>query len=143
MIFTDKSYGLNPLLKHIVSRERIPSNPGYSDQIIDLVPADGINQLPMLRLPSLFNGLCQRFLDTQDDVSMIAAEQLVDGMDLDEGWCDRNLHLLNASPEVLNLAVRLIEGKSSRVDDFSEGAVTCFVANREEVERLRRIPGYE
>lgn len=72
---------------------------------------------------------------------MIAVEQLVDGMNLDDDWCEKNL--CNASLKVHQLATRVVAGKQSRLDDFSNNTVTCFIANAGEAERLRRIPGYE
>jgi len=141
VLLGDRSCGLDPLVNNIISRDKAPSNPAYSSQIMDLIPVAVVNNLPMPRLSSLFAGVCHRFLESNDDIAMIAAEQLVDGMDLDDGWCERNLR--NASPEVHQLATRLVAGKQSRLDDFSEKTVTCFIANAGEAERLRRIPGYE
>lgn len=116
VLLADRSYGLDPIFKNVVSWDKIPANPSYRIQIIDLIPVAEVNHVPIPRLPSLFAGLCQRFLDTHDDVAMIAAEQLVDGMDLDRGWCERNL--CSVSPEVIQLAIRLVAGKHSRLDDF-------------------------
>ncbi|KUJ16023.1 uncharacterized protein LY89DRAFT_735167 [Mollisia scopiformis] len=141
VILGDKIYGLNPISKNVLSRDKVPSNPSYSSQIMDLIPPAEINQLPIPRLPVLLVGLCRRFLESHDDVAMIAAEQLVDGMDLDDGWCDRNLS--GVSSAVLEMSSRLVAGKTSRLDDFSENTITCFIANEDEVERVRRIPGYE
>lgn len=118
------------------------SDSACSKQITDIIPVVDVNQLPMPRLPSLFAGFCQRFLDTQDDAAMIAAEQLVDGMDLDEGWVERNLGGI-ASPKVFQLATKLVAEKRSRIDDFSENNVTCFIADDTEAKRVRQIPGYE
>jgi len=38
----------------------------------------------MPRLAPLFEGFYRKFCNTRDDLSAIAAEQLVDGMNLDE-----------------------------------------------------------
>jgi hypothetical protein len=141
VILADKIYGLNPISKNVLSRDKASSIPSYSSQIVDLIPPTDIHQLPMPRLPVLLVGLCRRFLESHDDVAMIAAEQLVDGMDLDEGWCDRNLS--SVSSEVLEIASKLVAGKASRLDDFSENTITCFIANKDEAERVRGIPGYE
>jgi hypothetical protein len=141
VLFSDRRYGLNPLHQYTVARNNSQSNPAYSTQIVDLIPSAEIYQLPMPRLPSLFSGFCHRFLESHDDVAMMAAEQLVDGMDLDEGWCQRNLR--TSSPEVFKLANRLVVEKRSRLDDFSENTVTCFIPNDKEAARVRRIPGYE
>jgi hypothetical protein len=72
---------------------------------------------------------------------MIAAKQLMDRMDLDSGWCRRNLG--NTSVEMNQLVNGLIAGKKSRIDDVSGNTVPCFIANAEEAARLRLIPGYE
>jgi hypothetical protein len=143
VLLADKSYGLDPLVNNIVSLGKTAPNPNpmYSSQIMDLIPPAEISNIPIPRLPPLFAGLCRRYLESNDDVAMIAAEQLVDGMDLDGSWCTRNL--CNASVEVHQLASGLIAGKQSRIDDFSENKVTCFITNAEEAERLRLIPGYE
>ncbi|TVY92921.1 hypothetical protein LAWI1_G004653 [Lachnellula willkommii] len=142
VLLADKSYGLDPLVNNISCGKTTPNpNPTYSSQIMDLIPPAEVGNIPIPRLPSLFAGLCRRYLESNDDVAMIAAEQLVDGMDLDGGWCTRNLR--NTSFEIHQLANRLIASKQSRLDDFSENTVTCFIANAEEAERLRLIPGYE
>ena len=106
-----------------------------------MISPDDVSNLPIPRLPSLFAGICQRYLESKDDVAMIAAEQLVDEMDLDSGWCTRNLG--NTSVEMHQLVNGLLAGKKSRVDDFSGNTVACFMANAEEAARLRLIPGYE
>ncbi len=141
VILADKMYCLNPISKNVLSRDEAPSNPSYSSQIMDLIPPTEIHRLPIPKLPVLLVGLCRRFLDSHDDVALIAAEQLVDGMDLDEGWCERNLSTI--SSDVLDIANRLVAGKASRLDDFSENTITCFIANKYEAERVRGIPGYE
>lgn len=140
VLLADSSYGLQPLVKNVIRPHDDPSNLVFSNQIVDLVSANEVHSLPIPRLPPLFAGLCQRFFDSYDDVAMIAAEQLVDGMDLDEDWCERNLR--NASPKVRQLASRLVAEKHLRLDDFSENMVTCFVTAGE-AKRLRLIVGYE
>jgi hypothetical protein len=143
VLLADKSYGLDPLVSNVVPRGNAApnSNPTYSSQIMDLISLDEVGNLPIPRLPSLFTGLCWRYLESKDDVAMIAAEQLVDGMDLDSEWCTRNLR--GISVEIRRLANGLIAGKKSRIDDFSENTVSCFITNAKESGRLRLIPGYE
>ena len=143
VLLADKSYGLDPLVHNIVvhGKPSPNSNSIYGGQILDLISPDDVSNLPIPRLPSLFAGLCQRYLQSKDDAAMIAAEQLVDGMDLDSGWCTRNL--CNTSVEMHQLVNGLLAGKKSRVDDFSGNTVACFMANAEEAARLRLIPGYE
>lgn len=142
VLFSDTRCGLDPLLQNILDCKTVPPEPICSAQIMDFIPAYELWHIPLPRLPPLFGGLCQRFLDTRDDIAMIAAEQLVDGMDLDDGWCERNFGG-NSNLEVFHLAIGLVAGKHSRIDDFSENMVTCFIPNDEEARRVRQIPGYE
>jgi hypothetical protein len=143
VLLPDKSYFLDPLFNNIVSggKPAPNSNPIYSSQILDVISPDDVSNLPIPRLPSFFTGLCRKYLESKDDVAMIAAEQLVDGMDLDSSWCTRNLG--STSVEMHQLVNGLIAGKNSRIDDFSGNTITCFIANAEEAARLRLIPGYE
>ena len=125
----------------LVARDKASQDLGYSTQILYLIPAGEVKSLPVTHLPWLFAGLCQRFLYSNDGLAMMSAEQLVDAMDMDESWCDRNL--MNASPPTRQLASRVVKGKQSRLDAFTGKKVTCFVANIEEAQILRFIPGYE
>jgi hypothetical protein len=111
----------------------------YSHQITDLVPASSVTSLPMPRLAPLFEGFCRKFCDTRDDLSAIAAEQLVDGMNLDEDWCSN--HISPERHKELNFALKLVAGKDSRISNFTTNTVTGFIASKEEAERLHRIPG--
>jgi len=81
-----------------------------------------------------------RFLESGDVYSRIAAEQLVDGMDITEEWCEHHLEerFLCAS----GLASDLVHEKRLRMDDFSENKVTCFIRDVEEKALVRNIPGY-
>ncbi|KAF2759374.1 hypothetical protein EJ05DRAFT_344187 [Pseudovirgaria hyperparasitica] len=141
VILSDTSHHLAPLEKHIISQESKLSNPTYSSQLLDMISTDDINSLPLPKLSSLFSGLCQRYVQTKDDVAMIAAEQLVDGTDMNEMWCLR--HLNGASLEVRALASRLIDEKPCRLDAFSGYSVTCFIADSAASDRIKRLPGYE
>ncbi|KAK3945145.1 hypothetical protein QBC46DRAFT_336994 [Diplogelasinospora grovesii] len=141
VIFPASAFGLQPLEKTMI-RTQLLAERWFSKEITDIMPRDEIaTSLPLPRLPSLMVGLCRRYLDTGDDVAMIAAEQLVDGMDLDEEWCER--HLRDSSPEISQLMAGLVAGKASRIDDFSTNQVTCFVRDRDEADKVRKIPGYE
>ncbi|KZF23720.1 hypothetical protein L228DRAFT_122819 [Xylona heveae TC161] len=139
ILFSDTYFGLNPLDRNIVCQDETRSFTTYSRQILDLVSKDDIKYIPVPRLPPFFIGLCRRFLESNDGMARIAAEQLLDGMDLDEEWVKANI--ISAQPQVLELAMTLICEKSSCNDEFLDHDVTCFVADKEEAERLRRIPG--
>lgn len=135
MIFPDTMYGLCPVEKNFatpISNEAVR----YSSQIMDLLSDEQIRQLPWPRLSSLFTGRCQRYLDTNDAVAMTAAEQLVDCLNLDASWCEKNL--LHAKEGVLRLAKGLVQSKAARLDDFCTGGHLGQAAT----EDLSEIPGF-
>lgn len=102
---------------------------------------EDISNLHLPRLAPLLKGLAKRFLDKRDDVAMIAVEQLVDGMDLDEAWVERQLGGSDAA--LLDLVMGQIRSKMSRIDYYMENKTTCFISDEEEAERVRLIPGFE
>ncbi|KAF2435245.1 hypothetical protein EJ08DRAFT_656863 [Tothia fuscella] len=143
VLFSGEHFHMEPLSKTVVIQKSPTANSAYenSKQILDLVGVNDVRCLPMPRLSPLLQGLAQRYLDASDAVAMIAAEQLVDGMDVDECWAKKNL--ADARADVQDLITRLISGKYSRLDDFSENTVTCFLADEREAERVKNIPGYQ
>ena len=70
---------------------------------------------------------------------MIATEQLVDGMDLDETWCKR--HLCGVEPGVVDVILDRVQTKHQRLDDFSENTVTCYVKDEVEAVLVRQTQG--
>jgi hypothetical protein len=139
LLFSDKSWSLEPLDANSVCALK---SGVASPQILDSLDDDlGLSGLRFPRLPALFRGLAHRYIEFDDDMAMIASEQLVDGMDLDQEWIER--HLSSAGGEIFRLAERLVRRKSSRLDEFNGNAVTCFIATRDEAERLREIVGYD
>lgn len=139
IILPDTIFGLQPLEDAIIRREEWDSSPLHSREIVDVIPSINVAAIPFPRLSSLLVGLCRRYLDQADDAAMIAAEQLVDGMNLDQDWCSRNISAAGA--DVWELSQQLILGKSSRMDQFSGNKVTCFMADEAEAKQLRTIPG--
>lgn len=104
-----------------------------------MVPKEHVLSLPFPRLPPLLTGYARRYVESHDDPSMIATEQLVDGMDLDEAWCKK--HLASVESEVVDVIMDRIRSKSQRLDDFSENTVTCYVKDADEATLVRRIRG--
>ncbi len=96
--------------------------------------------LPLPRLAPFLAGLATKFLLTNDDKSMIAVEQLVDGMNLDESWVDSQLP--DCPQIVRDLIMRQIHGKKSRIDYVSDNQITCFVRDEAEAAHVRSIVGY-
>ncbi|KAH7119386.1 ser/Thr protein phosphatase [Dactylonectria estremocensis] len=131
-IFPAALFDLGPIEKHLVRFADCKVH--ISKEMSHLDPVD-IAALPLPRLAPLLRGLAKRYLDTQDDVAMIAVEQLVDGMNLDEAWVERNLKDSDAA--LLGLVANHIHGKQSRIDYYSDNTITCFISGPEEAESVR------
>jgi hypothetical protein len=112
-----------------------------SKQILDLCRPEEVRFLPMPHLAPYLDGLCSRYLEFGDDIAMIAAEQLVDGMDINQDWCTN--HLKGAKSSVCQLVARLVASKGSRLDDFNGNKITCYIADEAEAESVKLIPGYD
>lgn len=112
-----------------------------SRQVLDILPSAKVADVPMPRFPPSLAGLRQRFLSAEDDIAMIAVEQLVDGMDLVNAWLERNLS--TAPLEIRQLVSRLSLGKKSRIDVFWDNSITCFIATAADANLVRQIPDYE
>lgn len=102
---------------------------------------DDIANLHLPRLAALLKGLARRYLDTRDDVAMIAVEQLVDGMNIDQVWVERQLKGSDAA--ILDLVMSQVRSKRSRIDYYTENKITCFISDEEEAKKVRLIPGFE
>ena len=137
-LFSDEIFGLNPLETNNIL---VPDSGVASSQILDSLGDPSMSGLRFPRLSALFSGLARKYLESGDDMAMIACEQLVDGMDLDQEWCER--HLSSVETGVHELAAKLVRQKASRLDDFNGNAVTCFIATQGEADRLRGIVGYD
>lgn len=70
---------------------------------------------------------------------MIAPEQPVDGMDLDEAWCQE--HLAGTDSAVAALVMDRIRSKSQRLDVFRGHKITCYVKDQDEAILVRLIHG--
>ncbi|KAK7544376.1 uncharacterized protein J3D65DRAFT_17172 [Phyllosticta citribraziliensis] len=141
VVFSDKYMKLDPLDQAIVPRTRALKEKSYSSQILESISARDVHLFPMPKLPRLMTSLCERYLESGDVMARIAIEQLVDGMDPDEAWCERNMS--SAADEAQQLVLSIVQRKKFRIDDFSGKTITCFIADQEEVPRLHGIPGYE
>ncbi|KAH7237913.1 ser/Thr protein phosphatase [Fusarium solani] len=137
-IFPAALFDLGPIEKHLV---RFADCKVHISKEMSHLDAVDIAALPLPRLAPLLRGLAKRYLDTQDDMAMIAVEQLVDGMNLDEAWVERNLK--DSDPALLSLAMNRIHGKESRIDYYSDNTITCFISGPEEAESVRLIPGFD
>ncbi len=69
----------------------------------------------------------------------MAAEQLVDGMDLTHEWC--RLHLSTYQAAELKFAVTLVEGKGSRVADFNMDLDRLLKSEDDARSRFSSVPG--
>lgn len=138
LLFSDSYFGLSPLHQNIVpDDERLSTT--CSEQILDLVPRDEIQHLPVPRLPAFFIGLCSKFFESNDCMARIAVEQLMDGMDLDDDWIARNLG--DTTVKVRELATQLVAEKTLRYAENMglEAALPELGVSR--MQDLSSIPG--
>ncbi|PGH07428.1 hypothetical protein GX51_01727 [Blastomyces parvus] len=97
VLFTDQHCHLDPLHEHVVSHQEHQDAKEYSPKILDSVSADQLATLPLPRFVPLFMGFCRTYIETQEVTAAIAAELLVDGMNLDEEWCQTHFHTSQSS----------------------------------------------
>ncbi|OAR00234.1 hypothetical protein LLEC1_06454 [Akanthomyces lecanii] len=136
-IFAADVYGLQPLERNTLPPRDMDG--AVSKEMADL-PLNETATLPLPQLAPFLAGLATKFLLTNDDNAIIAVEQLVDGMDLDESWM--NSQLADRPPTVRDIIIERITGKQSRIDYFSNNQVTCFINDEAEALHLRSIVGY-
>ena len=137
VLLEDNVYGF--ALNHTALTTPV-SNPVYSKEILNVLSATDIADLPFPKLHCLFSGVCQRYKASGEVFFGIASEQLVDGMDISEDACLSCLH--EASTEAREHAVELARSKRDRIDYFSDNTVTCYVVSEDEAMMLSRIPGH-
>ena len=140
VLFPDQQLGLEPLQKTTISTSKHSQHVAYSLHRLDTIPAEALVSIPVPSLIPFFRGLCKNYCETKEAVYAIAAEQLADGMDLDEAWCRE--HMPGPDSKELAHAMALVKGRNSRIDSFSPNAVTCFIPNRVEAQRILPIPGW-
>lgn len=139
IIFSDVSWNLNSLQKVLVKTVEHAESMYYSRHIMDAMEPHHIQQLPFPKLDSLLLGLLRRLSETQDPMARIAVEQLVDGTNINHSWVES--HLNDAEADSRSLLQTLVATKPSRIDDFSENQITCFIADEEEAAQIQHIPG--
>lgn len=140
VLFSDRYCHLNPLDQNIVSRQEQQAAEAYSHEILDSMSADQIAAMPFPRFEPFFFGFCRTYTETTEVTAAMAAEILVDGMNLEEEWCEARIDA--SQSDSLNFALRLVRGKSSRIADFSPNEVTCFITDLQGSQRIQRIPGF-
>ena len=134
VIFSDSHFHLAPLGDKIVHyQERLAA---CSPEIQDLITVDVISHLPMPQLPPYFTGLCLRYFESNGSMARISAEQLVEGMQLDDEWICINLS--NAPSRLRQLATEIVAERSFPYDGFLD---TGASGSAGETGDLRMIPG--
>ncbi len=141
VLFPDESLGSESLVDNIVPQSLHQQHSEYSSELLDLIPEDRITSLPFPFLGPLLSSCSQKYTSSQDVIPAMAVDGLVDGMDLDESWCERNL--INTEPKSLEHVLSRVRSRSSRIDYFSPNTITCIIANSEERDRLFDVPGRE
>lgn len=90
----------------------------YSKEILNVLPAADIADLPFPKHRCLFSGVCQRYKTSAEAFFGIASGQLVDGMDISEDDCRDCLP--ETSAEAREYAVGLTKTKRDRIDYSSD-----------------------
>ncbi|RMZ81346.1 hypothetical protein DV738_g2246, partial [Chaetothyriales sp. CBS 135597] len=121
ILLKDDDYGF--VLNHTALMTPVASSL-YSKEILNVLAAEDIADLPFPTLERLFSGICQRYKASGEAFFGIASEQLVDGMDIVEDDC-RDC-LAKASQEVREYAIQLARTKRDRIDYFSDNTITCY-----------------
>lgn len=73
----------------------------------------------MPKLLPFFRGLCRRYCESNDLAFAMAAEVLIDGIDLDASWYRMNLNI--TLPGELIFALKFVKDKDSRIFDLLLG----------------------
>ncbi|WEW54790.1 hypothetical protein PRK78_000215 [Emydomyces testavorans] len=121
VLFPDTHFYLDPLAASVIPRQNGLSLHTYSPEIGDFISPSDILSLPLPRLGPFFSGFCRRYCRSGDLMAAIAAEQLADGMDLDEDWYRSHIPL--PWSEESQFALSLVAGKAERVSDLLTPAV--------------------
>jgi hypothetical protein len=138
VVLPDTFFHLNPLKDNII-REH-PTGREYSDQMLNLVSdKDIISSIPFPRLAPFLYGLLRQFNESRNYVFAMCAEQLVDGMNLDEDWCKS--HLNSRFEEEYKYALKLVKGKGRRISPMYPDCITCYINTPDEARKVCRIPG--
>jgi hypothetical protein len=106
-----------------------------------------VTDFPVLALPPYIAGLVQRMMKLEDSRNgayflpfRMELGSLIDGMDLDEDWCDR---YLESEANVLVKALSTREAKWQRYGTHPKyrGNLTTFIRNQEERSIRLGTPG--
>lgn len=110
----------------------------YSKEILEYLSVRDMKWIPIPSLASFVQYLCRLHFNLGDEMPRIRLEQLVDGMNINEEWCEKSLSEKAHVQYLLNL----VNSKGDRIDDFSGKLVTCIIADQTTAECVTRIPGY-
>lgn len=138
-LFSDEFLHLDPLDHSVIPPSAHRQGIQYSKEFEDYFPVEEIASLPIPRLRPFFAGACRRYQEHHDDISGMAVEQLIDGMDLNEAWCRQTIS--EDRPQDLEFALARLRGKASRTADSFLNKYTCFIADEAEARVVHGIPG--
>ena len=141
VLLPDMSLNSQGVVARVVPQSLHQQDSEYSFELLDLVPKNRIPSLPVPFLGPLLSDYSRKYIASQDAIAAMAVDGLIDGMDLDELWCVRNL--TDLEPPGLEYVHSRVRGRLSRIDYFSPNKVTCIILDDEERERLYRVPGRE
>ena len=141
VLLPDMSLNSRGVVDSVIPQSFHQQDSEYSFELLDLVSKDRIPFLPVPFLGPLLSDYSRKYIASQDAIAAMAVDGLIDGMDLDELWCMRNL--TDLEPPGLEYVHSRVRGRVSRIDYFSPNTVTCIILDDEERDRLHRVPGRE
>ena len=84
VLFPDEPLGSEGLVDNIVPQSLHQQHSEYSFELLDLIPEARITSLPFPFLEPLLFSCSQKYTSSQDVISAMTVDGLVDGMYLDE-----------------------------------------------------------
>lgn len=140
VLFPDIQIGTAGLLDNVIPPSLHQYDSEYSLELDD-VPSGRIPSLPFPVLGPLLTRYCLSYVASKDVMAAMAIDGLIDGMDLDEQWCMRNLS--QAANRSVEYVLSRVRGKVQRIDYYQDNTVTCIIADEDEGKRLLKVPGRE
>ncbi|KAM0797527.1 hypothetical protein BDR22DRAFT_434885 [Usnea florida] len=141
VLLPDTSSNSRGVVDRVVPQSLHQQDSEYSFELLDLIPKNRIPSLPVPFLGPLLSDYSRKYIASQDAIAAMAIDGLIDGMDLDDLWCERNL--IDLELPGLEYVHSRVRGRVSRIDYFSPNTVTCIILDDDERQRLFRVPGRE
>ena len=141
-VIPDTFFNQHPILKSTIRDHHSASH--YSAELSDLfLDSAQLASIPLPRLAPFLTSLFSKFIESDySDYNLASwAQMLIDGVDVDEEWCEK--HLSRQKSAVKEYALELVTSKRDRSDYLHPDGPTCHVHSEHEAKLVRLIPGRE